>query len=121
MPYLHWTTSKRQAERSQLIKELSAITNYKRPAWEELNKSDEPIKTKLIRAFLFHNPPLHLRKTLDQFYYNTLPDTETDVRNTDQVVYKYAIKHLQQPDRRIPPKIIMVNQLWLWIINGSAH
>lgn len=119
-----------------------------------------------------HDRCLHVRRTLDQFYYNTLP--EANSRTTSQVVYKFAKKqtlkqegkykpqsvndeetgqkmtqgsarsHKGDPpeknqrfnglvstsDERTqgkgaqvenwdPPKVLMVDQLWLWVIDNS--
>ncbi|KAI9642017.1 hypothetical protein NHQ30_009888 [Ciborinia camelliae] len=54
-------------------------------------------------------PPLQLRRTLDQYFYT---DAETiKRRNSDQVVYRYT------QNNHNGPKMFMVDQLWLWIIN----
>ena len=72
---------------------------------------------------------LHLRRTLDQFYYIGMEDTED--RDTDQVIQRYAIKKaLKKASNKfadlipeIPEhKLLMVDQLWLWIIGeGWSH
>jgi hypothetical protein len=57
------------------------------------------------------HPPLHLRRTLDQYYYHTL--SNTDKRDKDQVVTRY------QTNNRLQPGVItMVDQLWLWVLEG---
>jgi hypothetical protein len=74
---------------------------------------------KLILAYLSKNddlPKLHVRRTLDQYYYHMLKDTKA--RDNDQVVYRWA--KLAKLVQRIPdPKVLMVDQLWLWIVDGS--
>jgi hypothetical protein len=182
MPYLHWATSDHpKNERSALIKKLSEDfkdPSYKRPSCKEIEEveieKDEisypcPLKRKIIRAFLFpvNDRCLHIRRTLDQYYYNTLSDTDIDQRTPGQVVYKFAKrqhrnelkekekadrqknstqnngslaecknqneKHAKEPEWRQstspgnseeeekqswdPPKILMVNQLWVWIVD----
>jgi hypothetical protein len=53
---------------------------------------------------------------LDQSYYWTLKDTST--RDRDQVVYRATNQEDQNP--RIP-RVVMVDQLWMWILDGSKH
>lgn len=53
---------------------------------------------------------LHPRRTLDQFFYSTLP--ETSARDRDQVVSKNT------EASRGGKKLIMVDQLWLWVIRA---
>ena len=64
----------------------------------------------LVRGYLKHS--LHLRRTLDQFYYSMLDTTE---RDGDQVVYRHG-KRKRFFDSEV--KILMVDQLWLWVIGG---
>ena len=61
----------------------------------------------LIHAYLHASPSLHVRRTLDQFYYHGI---DTDARDQDQVVFRYLEK------RKKECKIYMVDQLWLWIL-----
>ncbi|OAX78170.1 hypothetical protein ACJ72_07526 [Emergomyces africanus] len=56
--------------------------------------------------------PLHLRRTLDQYFYTHL--TNTAARDSGQVVYRYTLKNSAEP------KIFMVDQLWLWILNDDT-
>lgn len=56
-------------------------------------------------------PPLQLRRTLDQYYYTHLANTSD--RDGDQVVLRYT----QQTSPE--PKIFMVDQLWLWVLNDG--
>jgi hypothetical protein len=110
----------------------------------------------MINAYLVHEPPLHIRRTLDQFYYLGMDSTEE--RDEDQVVAKPPLSEMlkdfteggdeahnvgELPDSMLPkrfqnfakrkdlapsnvtqgrdgstdPNIIMVDQLWLWIID----
>lgn len=46
---------------------------------------------KLIDGYLHHEPPMHTRRTLDQAYYWTLPNTRA--RDRDQVVYRGTSAH----------------------------
>jgi hypothetical protein len=89
--------------------------------------TDERLVTKYLNA----KAPLHPRRTLDQFYYWTLKDTRT--RDRDQVVYrgtapardlmhsncvKRACEHCQATVRKIP-RVVMVDQLWMFILDKS--
>ena len=63
----------------------------------------------LIYNHLLQKAPLHLRRTLDQSYYWTIQDTS--VRDRDQVVFR-GTKDTGEP------RVIMVDQLWMWILDG---
>lgn len=65
----------------------------------------------LIRAYLRKTEGgLHVRRTLDQSYYSMLPSTEE--RDVDQILIK-RIK-----DKGGSLKVVMVDQLWLWLFDG---
>lgn len=86
----------------------------------------------LLKEYLHHDPPFHPRRTLDQSYYWTLKTTKK--RDRDQVVYrgtaprsefrhdgthaKFGCEHCHTDIRKVP-RVIMVDQLWLWILDGS--
>jgi len=91
----------------------------------------------LLKEFLHSNPPFHPRRTLDQSYYWTHRSTKKI--NRDQVVFRGATpmqKFVHSAHRmtkkgeplcrqywddiRKVPRVIMVGQLWLWILNGST-
>ena len=70
--------------------------------------------------------------TLDRYYYSSLEDTTT--RDMDQVLWRSTDPKLKQteckskrsldrPDNRQAKeyirKILIINQLWLWILDGS--
>lgn len=81
---------------------------------------------------------MHVRRTLDQYYF--LTQGSTSVRDRDQVVYRgtkpfdppettdkpgdgVVIKSEgQQRKRKLPHgvrRLVMVDQLWLWILDDS--
>jgi hypothetical protein len=75
----------------------------------------------LIKAFMAINTPksLHPRRTLDQFYYYMLEDTED--RDNTQVVEKWVKRHSVTSDgSTVQPSIFMVDQLWLWVIKRKG-
>jgi hypothetical protein len=75
-----------------------------------LGRSRDPEKY-LIGAYVDDRHPLHIRRTLDQSYYYMLDNTRS--RNRDQVVSRYG----EKLDRE--PVVMMVDQLWLWILEGN--
>jgi hypothetical protein len=70
----------------------------------------------LLKRNLHKDPPLHVRRTLDQYYFSTLE--ETSARDRDQVVYREtrAGRGIQSRAR-----VVMVDQLWLWILDDSMQ
>ena len=82
----------------------------------------------LTFRYLHEKPPLHPRRTLDQSYYGALKSTMT--RDRDQVVYRATTPEQHgcldpgtcpqcKQDIRKVPRLIMVDQLWLWILDES--
>ena len=69
--------------------------------------------TKMLRSFVHHDSPLHIRRTLDQFYFHTLENTSN--RDCDQVVHRGT-----RAAKEGKTRIIMVDQLWLWILDDSG-
>lgn len=101
MPYLHYETHRNRKTMSEAIKRATTDSNHVKP-WSSHN-CDEM----LIQAYLQSTPNLHIRRTLDQFYYHAI---STDGRDIDQVVYRYT------KEKRKEKKVFMVDQLWLWIL-----
>lgn len=66
----------------------------------------------LVHAYLNNTPPLHPRRTLDQFFYHGI---DTSARDRDQVVFRYCKNSGQEP------KVFMVDQLWLWILGTGEY
>jgi hypothetical protein len=96
---------------------LSGDTNQDHPRPQTAgNPNEELVKGYLNTLTSWNSPALHIRRTLDQFFFHDLPDIGkgTDHDDVDdQVVGKYAKRH------RITPRIFMVDQLWLWILDES--
>lgn len=91
------------------------IRNYQEKLGEGKSKYD-----RLINAYFTHETHhLHIRRTLDQFYYTSIKDT--DVRDTSQVVQRYAVKGLPKISKQetLSSKLIMVDQLWLWMLQNK--
>ena len=105
MPYLHYETDKNRQIMSKAIKR--ARTNADHLCHSNSGNTCDEM---LIQAYLQSTPNLHIRRTLDQFYYHAI---NTEVRDTDQVVYRYT------KDKGKEKKVFMVDQLWLWILGDD--
>lgn len=137
MPYLHWETDTSREKMRAVIADVLEpntytlsgrripdlkLSNYGRIlipklvtlARQKLAKSGMlDADERLLRKYVTHRDrPLHIRRTLDQSYYWTLKDTQA--RDRDQVVYRATEKADHQDAR-----LVMVDQLWLWILDGS--
>ncbi|KAJ8124967.1 hypothetical protein O1611_g8673 [Lasiodiplodia mahajangana] len=98
MPFLHYETDERRRKMSNAI----------RCVLENKQQIDPPTgDSRLIQAYLKSDPPLHPRRTLDQFFYHGI---DTSARDIDQVVYRFCKRH------GIEKKVFMVDQLWLWVL-----
>lgn len=122
MPYLHFETNKRRKEMQAAIARAEVLKKKRdkadgrtvKPALHRASTYDEM----LLRAHLSSSTvSLHVRRTLDQFFYHNI---DTQSRDEDQVVYRYQMKDrvndqfLEEDD--IDPKIFMVDQLWMWVL-----
>lgn len=100
---------------------------------EEVSRSS--LESKLIWKFLGNEPPIHIRRTLDQFGYPNLRSTVA--RDDDQMLWKRTRKRINLSDEfgnsipvrdgpnPQPPmfedgKVLMVDQLWLWIVDQKT-
>jgi hypothetical protein len=92
--------------------------------------------SRLIRAYFKKDTfPLHCRRTLDQFTYHMLEDTER--RDNTQVMFKWTKQdqakrekadrqlHNVQPPSTHPNRdkgsypLLMIDQLWMWILEDD--
>ncbi len=106
-----------------------ALGNLLRSAASLAVAMDSYVDEKLMFQYLHADPPLQPRRTLDQSYYGALKNTQA--RDRDQVVYRATTpagheceqldiknKCLEcQHDIKKVPRLIMVDQLWLWILD----
>ncbi|KAL8705182.1 MAG: hypothetical protein Q9201_001682 [Fulgogasparrea decipioides] len=105
MPYLHYETHRNRKSMSEAIRR--ATTGPEIMCQPHLGHTCDEM---LVQAYLRSTPNLHIRRTLDQFYYHAI---STECRDTDQVVYRYT------RDKRKEKKVFMVDQLWLWILSND--
>ena len=103
MPYLHYETHKKRKQMSNAIKRATS----KMPD-QSFGSNASCSDEMLVQAYLHSTHNLHIRRTLDQFYYHAI---STEDRDEDQVVYRYT------RDKEKEEKVFMVDQLWLWILD----
>lgn len=112
MPFLHWETNISRLQQYFIMKDIniqaqtkSAITD------DDLYQLPCSVEEKLLRKYLWHEPPLHIRRTLDQFYHGAKFDTQD--RDLDQVVLRHAKRNSS-----FGARVLMVDECWLWVIKG---
>lgn len=111
MPYLHFESTRRRQEMQQAIKRAEILRSPPCPYLGKASTYDEM----LIRAHLATSTAsLHVRRTLDQSFYHNI---DTESRDEDQVVYRYQLK--DRAKEEVDPKIVMVDQLWMWILGPN--
>jgi hypothetical protein len=112
MPYLNWASEEERKKLNRIINEVTEAKDSDK--LEACNIASEKLDRyeRLVWNYLYDEHPLHIRRTLDQSYYNTLASTES--RDVDQIPGKYFSKHgnssAMQP-------VLMVDQLWLWVLD----
>jgi hypothetical protein len=78
--------------------------------------TEEILNEWLVRGYMSPRngelPSLQPRRSLDQYFYTHLESTSQ--RDGDQVVCRYTRKMEE-------PKMFMVDQLWLWILNDGQY
>ncbi|UPX12620.1 uncharacterized protein EKO05_0003161 [Ascochyta rabiei] len=112
MPYLHFETDRKRQEMHD------AITRVKERSKQDAHIAPKPLRRAstydemLLRAHLASSQTsLHVRRTLDQFFYHNI---DTQSRDRDQVVFRYQCK--SSNSKFVDPKIFMVDQLWMWVL-----
>lgn len=147
MPYLHWDEEEALRKRSEYLAKypldlspsnssttISANTSTGAPpshakAPSETSTPDERTKRDqmLLEKYLLSESKqdtnshhvLHIRRTLDQSLYHNLKNTKH--RDGDQTVHRYQkMLHKGKKPDEVPFAVIMVDQLWLWILLGPS-
>ena len=95
---------------------LGRVLQYAALLWEAMDCHQDE---RMIESYLHNNPPLHPRRTLAQSYDWDVKSSED--RDKNQVVYRMtAPKRGFGWDHGKIARVIMVDQLWLWILDGST-
>ncbi|KAL8389460.1 hypothetical protein RB595_008863 [Gaeumannomyces hyphopodioides] len=69
----------------------------------------------------FRGSPLHLRRSLDQFFYTSLSDTRA--RDADQTVSKWTGAYAGEEGRDRAARdslLLIVDQIWVWILDDRS-
>ncbi|RYP15767.1 hypothetical protein DL765_005493 [Monosporascus sp. GIB2] len=98
MPFLHYETVEQREKMDNAIKSVRM--------GEHLSGNPSP-DLLLVNGYLNRERPLHIRRTLDQYFYSGI---DTSARDMDQVVSRYCKRH------HLQGRMLMVDQLWLWVI-----
>lgn len=101
MPYLHYESDDRRVRMSKVIHENGSRD------FQPIESSHDAPDECMVEAYLNSPPQLHIRRTLDQFFYHGI---DTSQRDSDQVVWRYCRK------MKMEKKVFMVDQLWCWIL-----
>ncbi|PYH43161.1 uncharacterized protein BP01DRAFT_301792 [Aspergillus saccharolyticus JOP 1030-1] len=127
VPYLHWDTYSNLVHRRKMVEERLKQGRF-RPVPH--NISTASLESKLIWKLLGNEPPIHIRRTLDQFGYPNLRSTVA--RDDDQMLWKRTKKKVNLSEFNsallvednsgntgpfMDGKVLMVDQLWLWIVD----
>jgi ankyrin repeat protein/Mg2+ and Co2+ transporter CorA len=111
MPYLHFETAERRQRMQDAIQRAETISFQ--PSMKKIRSKDEVLLDAHLSA---STTSLHVRRTLDQFFY---PNIDTQSRDQDQVVYRYQTKGPGRDGPGTEPKIFMVDQLWMWVLGTN--
>ncbi|KAI9805685.1 MAG: hypothetical protein M1833_005178 [Piccolia ochrophora] len=140
LPYLHWDSFRAFKIRAKTIKKRLLETRTSNID-KEIAESGS-LEQRLIWQYL-PSRQIHCRRTLDQYRYPNLRNTS--VRDGDQILYKRTSKLLNAPSAvnaefetgrklagpkpskkatlpldRDGGKMLMVDQLWLWILDDQT-
>ncbi|RAL15292.1 uncharacterized protein BO97DRAFT_463290 [Aspergillus homomorphus CBS 101889] len=130
VPYLHWDTYSNLVHRRKMVEERLRQGRF-RPVPH--NISTASLESKLIWKLLGNEPPIHIRRTLDQFGYPNLRSTVA--RDDDQMLWKRTKKKVNPSEFNsallvesnsenqgpfMDGKVLMVDQLWLWIVDEKT-
>ncbi|KAL2168027.1 hypothetical protein VTG60DRAFT_503 [Thermothelomyces hinnuleus] len=124
-----WESQPQPSTPGQHIDRRRALGHALRCASALLEAMDSHVEEQLTMRYLHAEPPLHPRRTLDQAYYGAL--RSTGARDRDQVVYRGTTAQPHQcvgaeacpqckEDSRKTPRILMVDQLWLWCLDEKT-
>ena len=83
-----------------------------------------PTDEYLLRKYLRSESPIHMRRTLDQFYHVDLESTRD--RDIDQTISRHFEKNFATEGRKLgqltnrEPPILMVDQCWFWMLGTDT-
>ncbi|CAG8889038.1 unnamed protein product [Penicillium nalgiovense] len=133
--YLHWDTYRNLIQRRKVVEDR-LNQGRSRPVPGRISKAS--LEAQLIWTYLGCEPPVHFRRTLDQYGYPNLRSTIP--RDDDQMLWKrtrrparideqlkqYLQSAHDDPDPEenvgefMDGNVLMVDQLWLWIVDQKT-
>ena len=106
LPYTHWESSEAWKQRQALLGGIS-----------ELAPGQSHPDRDFIEKYLHHHTsPFHDRRSLEQAYYHDFGMTAS-LDEQEQVMERYIRKERKGEE----PKLIVIDQLWLWLIKGYSN
>lgn len=110
VPFVHWETEENMVEMTHVMETVRKGRKNDIDSPDQSQRSIPDMKAieehrhwtkneKLLCAYLYNQPPVHPRRTLDQFYYHMLEDTKE--RDQDQVITRYY-HNVWKRNRRAP-------------------
>ncbi|KAJ5684524.1 uncharacterized protein N7477_000869 [Penicillium maclennaniae] len=133
-PYLHWDTYRNLIQRRKVVEDRLK-QGRSHPVPSKIAKSSQ--EAQLIWQYLGCEPPIHFRRTLDQYGYPNLRSTVA--RDDDQMLWKRTRRPVrlddqlrsymqatdedpEDPERTVfmDGNVLMVDQLWLWIVDQKT-
>lgn len=118
MPYLNWATEGERQKLNAITGQAKAKQSSNSPLDEEAIVGKTDRYEKLLWTYLLDDHPLHIRRTLDQSYYGSLPSTED--RDKDQIPFKFFKEHYPGLVEMGQYPVLMVDQLWMWILDSTV-
>ena len=132
MPYIHWEDKAIYKHYRHTIEKVEVGEGLRKsirtPIPSNMPESKILVSSNLKKEqLIFEKRPQEehwqVRRSLDQSYYSSLEDTFE--RDNDQVVDRFA-RCLKAPgNTKVWPvghePILMVHQLWLWVVNGKSR
>jgi|SRR5271155_616858 len=116
MPYLDWEVRLHYKSMASVINAANLQARLADGGTKlKTSPPGQSVQEMLIMKHLGRaDPPLHIRRSLDQSFYSTASNTSE--RDTDQVVSRYSWEHGQTDINHSP--MLMVDQCWMWILNN---
>jgi hypothetical protein len=131
---LHWDTYRNLIQRRKVVEDR-LHQGRSRPVPGRISKAS--LEAQLIWTYLGCEPPVHFRRTLDQYGYPNLRSTVA--RDDDQMLWKrtrrparideqlreYLNSTQDDPDNSdvgvfMDGNVLMVDQLWVWIVDQKT-
>jgi hypothetical protein len=117
MPYLHYEYTSKREDMKHTINQVRDGIRVAPPKFSR-NTPDQ----NAFWAYLRQDIPLHIRRTLDQYYYDALDSDSSQrkgvlPRNLDQVTQRFMKS--QEQFKNDDTILLMVDQLWMVLLEDG--